>query len=97
MPKTFSPQLEQALDEATDGPLVLTTAGKPSLVIMASDLFDDVIFAIDVDADTYNPRVITRDGKPEITMLQKEQFDLMDAAFQKATAPRGSFAHSARG
>ncbi|MFZ3584696.1 hypothetical protein ACOI1H_21445 [Loktanella sp. DJP18] len=92
MTKVFSPQIEDALDEAIEAPVIMNADGRPSLMALTTDLFEIVCVAIGEAPATFSPRTITRDGKPEMTLLHEDHFIPMIAAFEQVTAPRGAHA-----
>lgn len=88
MTKVFSPQFEDALNDAIDAPVIMSAEGRPSLMALTTDLFEVLCVAIGEEPAAFNPRTITRDGKSEITLLHADYFRLMNDAFHKVTMPR---------
>lgn len=77
MSKTLSPNINAVLDTVKDIPLRLTSKVHGNIVILSTELFDEVVELTDGKDADYEPRVVDRIGKPQLTIVSETNFDKM--------------------
>lgn len=81
MPKTFSPAVEAALNDAADAPVVLTCDDRPNMVALAEATFDIMIEISGANREACLLRAIPRPSGPTIMLVLEENFDKLLRAF----------------
>jgi len=81
MTKTYSPQVEAALDDAAEAPVLLTCDDRPSMVALAEGLFDTLVETSGVKREDYLLRAVPRPKGPAIMLVLEEKFAKLRTAF----------------
>ncbi len=86
MTKTYTPQVEAALDDAAKAPLLITCDDRPNMVALAEGLFDTLVETSGVNRDDYLLRAVPRPRGPAIMLVLEEKFATLRSAFVSALA-----------
>jgi PHD/YefM family antitoxin component YafN of YafNO toxin-antitoxin module len=84
MSKTLSPNINAVLDTVKDIPLRLTSKVHGNIVILSTELFDEVVDLTDGNDADYKPRVINRTDKPQLTIVSETDFKTMSSRLDRA-------------
>lgn len=85
MTKTYSPQVESALNDAAKAPILMTCENRPNMVALDEQLFDTMVSTTGVDREACLLRSVPRPKGPTIMLVLEENFAKLRSAFIEQT------------